>query len=116
MGEARPEPYYGAADIVVLPSYFDTFGLVILEGLACGLPVITSTQAGGHEIITPGREGVAVADPSDSAMLAHHVGRFEDRQVLAEASKAARALALDHTLERQYREIMEAIAPIAHKG
>jgi UDP-glucose:(heptosyl)LPS alpha-1,3-glucosyltransferase len=114
VGEARPEPYYGAADLVVLPSYFDTFGLVILEGLACGLPVITSVHAGGHEIITPGREGFALADPSDSLMLAHHIARFADRGVLEAASEAARALALQHTLERQYREIMEAIAPIIH--
>ncbi len=113
VGEARPEPYYGAADFVALPSYFDTFGLVILEGLACGLPVLTTAHAGGHEVLTPGRDGFVIEDSSDSATLAEQIGRLEDRQFLAAASEAARATALEHTLERQYREIMEAIAPIA---
>ncbi len=83
VGEARPEPYYGAADFVALPSYFDTFGLVILEGLACGLPVLTTAHAGGHEVITPGRDGFVIEDSSDSAALAEQIARLEDRQFLA---------------------------------
>ncbi len=113
VGEARPEPYYGAADFVALPSYFDTFGLVILEGLACGLPVLTTAHAGGHEVITPGRDGFVIEDSSDSAAMAEQIARLEDRQFLKAASEAARTTALQHTLERQYREIMEAIEPIA---
>jgi len=113
LGEARPDPYYGASDFVALPSYFDTFGLVILEGLACGLPVLASVHAGGHEVITPGRDGFVIEDSSDSAKLAVQIARLADREFLAGMSKAARTTALEHTLERQYREIMEAIAPLA---
>jgi UDP-glucose:(heptosyl)LPS alpha-1,3-glucosyltransferase len=113
VGEARPDPYYGAADFVALPSYFDTFGLVILEGLACGLPVLTTAHAGGHEVITPGRDGFVIEEASNSEALAGQIAQLEERRFLAAASQAARATALEHTLERQYREIMEAIGPLA---
>ncbi len=42
---------YNAADFFVFPSVTDTFGMVILEALACGLPVIVSNQGGPQEII-----------------------------------------------------------------
>src|SRR4030042_2392648 len=38
--------FYSAADICVVPSYYETFGLVVLESLACGTPVV-ATQVGG---------------------------------------------------------------------
>lgn len=43
--------YYAAADILILPSKFDTFSLVVLEALCCGLPVIAYNSKGPKEII-----------------------------------------------------------------
>ncbi|QXG54695.1 glycosyltransferase family 4 protein [Pantoea jilinensis] len=51
------QPYYHAADGLLLPTLYDPFPNVVLEAMACGLPVITSTGCGGAEFITAGQEG-----------------------------------------------------------
>jgi glycosyltransferase involved in cell wall biosynthesis len=58
-----------ACDIFVLPTYFDTFGLPILEAMACGLPPITTVLAGASELITSGVDGLVIADPNDAEAL-----------------------------------------------
>ncbi len=104
--------YYGASDIVVLPTYFDTFGFVVLEGMACGLPAITTVHAGAHEILTD-QAGYALEDPEDVTRMADRIESFMDRDRLRGASRAALEAARPYTCERQYRAIMDAIAPIA---
>ena len=46
-----PLPYYAAADVCVQPTFYDSFGLTVLEAAACGLPSITSRFAGVSELI-----------------------------------------------------------------
>jgi D-inositol-3-phosphate glycosyltransferase len=43
--------YYNAADVVVMPSYYEAFGMVALEAAACGTPIITTTAAGISQVI-----------------------------------------------------------------
>ncbi|WP_159566831.1 glycosyltransferase family 4 protein [Budvicia diplopodorum] len=50
-------PYYQAADGLLLPTLYDPFPNVILEAMACGLPVITSNTCGGAEFIEQGKSG-----------------------------------------------------------
>lgn len=53
--------YYKAADLFVLPTREDVWGLVINEAMACGLPVITTEKCGsGAELIEEGRNGYIV--------------------------------------------------------
>lgn len=54
---AQPEDYFRAADLFVYPSAYDTFGLVVLEAMACGLPVCTTTACGASELIEHGVDG-----------------------------------------------------------
>jgi len=65
-------PYYGAADAMVLPTLYDPFPNVILEAMACGLPVITSTKSGGSEFIQQDTNGYVV-DSLDIANLSQHM-------------------------------------------
>ncbi|MFO7956279.1 MAG: glycosyltransferase family 4 protein [Candidatus Brocadiia bacterium] len=113
VGRTSPEPYYGAADMLVLPTFFDPCANVTVEALACGLPVVTSCYNGAYELITPGREGFWVEDAADAEGVAEAIGKLRDTELRRSASRAARALALQHTLERQYREIKEAIVRLA---
>jgi glycosyltransferase involved in cell wall biosynthesis len=48
---------YRWADLLVMPSRFDSFGLVVPEALACGLPVLASDHVGASDFIVPGENG-----------------------------------------------------------
>lgn len=113
VGPKDPERYYGASDLLLLPTYFDPCANVTLEGLACGLPAITSVQNGAHELLTPGVDGFYLSDASDGAQMAGFIEYFFDPDRLARAGKAARELALDHPLEQMFGEIMEVLKPLA---
>ncbi len=50
---SQVEEIYVSSDLTILPSHYDGFGLVMIESLACGTPVVVSTHAGASEIIDP---------------------------------------------------------------
>jgi D-inositol-3-phosphate glycosyltransferase len=54
--------YYSAADVSIVPSYYESFGLVALESLACGTPVVATDVGDMKNIIRPGETGYLVAD------------------------------------------------------
>ena len=60
------------AELFVLPSRIEPFGIVILEALAFGCPVIVSSRGGASEIVRPGVDGLIV-DPLDRQSLAHSI-------------------------------------------
>ncbi len=61
--------YYGAADVFVLPSRYELFGIVMLEAMACGVPVVATKFGGPPEVITDGENGCLV-DPTNIEALA----------------------------------------------
>ncbi len=61
--------FFAAADAVVLASVREQFGLVLVEGMACGLPAIAVDRYGPAEIVDDGRTGWLV-EPDDEAALA----------------------------------------------
>lgn len=70
--------YYNAAEVVVMPSHYESFGMVALEAMACGTPVIASRVGGLRFSVIHGYTGwhVPVADPT---ALAHAISKlFKD--------------------------------------
>ncbi|TEU17686.1 MAG: glycosyltransferase family 1 protein [Dehalococcoidia bacterium] len=65
--------YYAASDIFVLPTIYEPFGLVIVEAMASGLPVITSRVAGAAYLIIDGVNGLLLRAPSDVNGLAEKI-------------------------------------------
>jgi len=59
------ERFYAAADVFLLPTLYEPFGLVILEALASGVPTIVSATAGASEWLVDGIDAVLLQDPSD---------------------------------------------------
>ena len=98
----EPEKYYGAADLLVHPSFYDACSLTVLEALASGLPVITTSSNGAGGIIHQGQEGYVISDPRNGQDLEEKISLFLDPDRRAQASLAARALAEDYStkLER----------------
>lgn len=64
--------YYGAADVFVLPSRYELFGIVMLEAMACGVPVVATRFGGLAEVIAHGETGFLV-DPTDTTELAEAI-------------------------------------------
>ena len=60
--------YYNAADVCVLPSYYESFGLVPLEALACGTPVVATDVGNLKNIIRDGETGFVLTDPRPQNM------------------------------------------------
>jgi len=54
--------FYNAADVCVIPSYYESFGLVALESLACGTPVVATDVGGARSIIRQDETGYVVED------------------------------------------------------
>ena len=70
--ETLPE-YYSAADVLVVPSDYESFGLVALEALACGTPVVTTSVGAMEDIVKEGVTGYVAKDTDPQ----HFAGRIE---------------------------------------
>jgi UDP-glucose:(heptosyl)LPS alpha-1,3-glucosyltransferase len=101
----EPEKYYGAADLLVHPTFYDACSLTVLEALASGLPVITTHFNGASGIITEGQEGFVISDPRDGKTLAEKISILLNLERVEKASVAARQLAESHSLERNWKEM-----------
>lgn len=77
-----------AADLVVVPSRFEGFGLTALEAMALGRPVVATTAGGLPEVIADGETGLLVP-PQDPAQLAQTIGRLMDDGPLRQRLGAA---------------------------
>lgn len=80
--QPNPQPFIKNATVFVLPSVFEGFGLVLVEALACGTPVVaTDCPSGPAEVLGGGEFGILVK-PEDARALADGI-----RQVLTDGSK-----------------------------
>jgi starch synthase len=87
------------ADVLVLPSLSDAFGLVVTEALACGLPVIVTPNTGASEIVRDGHEGFVVPIRRADAIAERLEALHRDRELLAEMSRQAQATAAENSWE-----------------
>ncbi|HEY8544595.1 MAG TPA: glycosyltransferase [Acidimicrobiales bacterium] len=86
--------YYRAADVMVVPSRTESFGLVALEAAACGTPVVAAAVGGLRTLVEHGRTGYLVDRPDPSEYAAHIRRILDDpdldRRLSANAARRAR--------------------------
>jgi glycosyltransferase involved in cell wall biosynthesis len=92
--EEVPE-FMAAIDLFVLPSYSETYGLVLIEAMAMGKPVVATDAGGVPEIVEDGRDGLLVP-PRDEKALADAIVRIlKDPSLQSSFSNQARKDALE---------------------
>ena len=94
------ERYYRAADIFILLSKFDTFGMVVLEAMAAGLPVIVSPNVGAKDLVEEGSNGFIFSAYQDVDSAADRIVRLSNAEQRAAMSAAAAQTASMHDWER----------------
>jgi glycosyltransferase involved in cell wall biosynthesis len=94
--------YYSAADAMVFPSRTDTFGLVLLEAMACGTPVAAYPVQGPADIVIEGETGAIDENLEEAAKRALEVSR-----------DACRQYALSKSWTENTRRFVELLSPVA---
>jgi glycosyltransferase involved in cell wall biosynthesis len=100
-GMVRPSDipiWLRAADVVVVPSRSDALGLVAVEALACGIPVIASDVGGLAETIHDGVNGLLVVPGNPKAIIAA-LERIADPDFRTRLAEAAPASVAKHSIE-----------------
>lgn len=82
--------YYSKANVLVFPSLVEGFGLVLLEAMACGIPVITTPNTAGPDIIVDGAEGFIVPVRDVGALKEKLQWCYCHPEELAEMGRSAR--------------------------
>jgi starch synthase len=98
--------HYQSADIFVFPSYFEGFGLVSLEAMACGLPLLASERTAAPDFLTPESGSIVPAGNLDAWVEALR-DIAVSRERLPPMKAAARRVAVENTWER-YRQAVSA--------
>lgn len=83
--------YYSAADVCVVPSYYESFGLVALESLACGTPVVATRVGGMESVVLPGQNGYLVSDNAPTLFAESIAMLVSGRTGPAESAEAIRS-------------------------
>jgi UDP-glucose:(heptosyl)LPS alpha-1,3-glucosyltransferase len=106
-----PRPWLHAADALAMPSAYESYGLVVLEALACGVPVVATPTGCVPDVVTDGVNGAVVgADPDDLAAGLVRVLALDP----ADAAAAARESAERHswaTVARRYLDLLTGLRP-----
>ncbi|WP_300304354.1 glycosyltransferase family 1 protein [Ferrovibrio sp.] len=94
--------YFAAADVFVFPSLTDTFGLVLLESLASGVPVAAYPVTGPIDVVGPHPEVGALHDDLEVAIA----------NALGKSPEACRALALQYSWDACTDQFLNNLAPL----
>ncbi len=109
---SNPADYYRGADVMLFPTQYDSFANVIGEAMLCGLPVITTEQAGGAEMIVHTINGFIATNADAIDELTSYVEQMTDRACQeafsARAAEKVRTLSIARCSEETERILMAA--------
>lgn len=102
--QPNPEEWMQAMDVFVHTSRGEPFGMVVIEAMALGKPVVASAEGGPTEVIEPGVEGLLTPYGDAPALAAAVLRLLGDEQLRAAVAQAAWRRAQDFAVERFARE------------
>ena len=101
------ERYYRAADLFAMLSKYDTFGMVVLEAMAAGLPVVISPNVGAKDVVEEGINGFVTPSPGEDEAAARAIVALAAPGYRDRLGAEARRTALHHTWDRVAQEVMQ---------
>jgi D-inositol-3-phosphate glycosyltransferase len=106
--------YYSAADVVTMPSEYESFGMVALEAMACGTPVVASQVGGLAYLIQDGETGFHIPNQDPVALSDRLTWLVEDDDLHTCMGRKAAEYARNYSWEKitdqiidVYREVVE---------
>lgn len=99
--------YYNRSSVLVLPSIADAYALVVLEALACGLPVIVSANTGAKEMVRDGEDGFVVPIRDVEALKQKILLLYEDPETQQKMAEAAAQRASQFTWDGYARRALQ---------
>ena len=103
-------------DVMVFPSLFEGFGLVLLEAMSCGVPVIATPNGAAPDFLTDGDDGFLVPIRNAEAIAEKVEQLIRDRERLAAMSEAAARTAARHAWESYRARLVVSVRETLIKG
>lgn len=98
--------YYSAAEVLVMPSHYESFGMVALEAMACGTPVIASDVGGLGFLVQDGETGYTIPDDEPELMCEKLSLLLGDGELRARMGRRAAEVAQSYDWEQIARQII----------
>ena len=98
--------YYSAAEVLVMPSHYESFGMVALEAMACGTPVIASDVGGLGFLVQDGETGFTIPDDEPDTMCQRLSLLLGDDKLRARMGQRAAEVALSYSWEKIARNVV----------
>jgi D-inositol-3-phosphate glycosyltransferase len=99
--------YYSAAELVVMPSHYESFGMVALEAMACGTPVVASEVGGLAYLVRDGETGFTIPDQEPDMLCEKISWLLNDHDLHATMSQRAVEYAQDYAWENISAQIVD---------
>ncbi len=99
--------YYSAADVLVMPSHYESFGMVALEAMACGTPVIASDVGGLGFLVRDGETGFTIPDGEPDKLCEKLALLLDDHDLRAEMGRCAEEVAQSYDWEKIAKQIVD---------
>jgi D-inositol-3-phosphate glycosyltransferase len=107
--------YYSAADVLVMPSHYESFGMVALEAMACGTPVVASQVGGLAFLIQDGITGFHVPDQDEDALCDRLTRILGDSSLREKMGRAAADYARSYSWQKIVQQVNKTYEQLLEK-